>query len=171
MTYFKRTDWGAKVVPRGERMDARQVVGLALHWPGDTQRRETVPEVMAALRGWQELHVAVNRWRDIAYQEAVDQAGNVYRLRGLRVVSAANGDTEPNQRYGAVLLVLGIGEDPSPAMVETLRKVVARQRLIYPRATQLVPHSAIRPEPTACPGDKVRALIASGLLEPRGHRR
>lgn len=166
MTYYRRAQWRARAVAPGQRLDRNAVVGLALHWPGDSVRRETPAEVMAALRSFQTQHVDGNGWRDIAYQEAVDQAGNVYRLRGLRYQSAANGDTDTNERYGAVLLLLAIGEKPSEAMRAAVRRVVTRHRQLFPRSTKLVPHSAIRPDPTDCPGDLVRQLIANGQLEP-----
>lgn len=167
MTYYKRSDWHARIVPRGEALVAREVRGIALHWPGDASRRDDPGEVMAALRAWQSAHIDGEGWRDIAYQEAIDQDGNVYRLRGLRYRSAANGDEVVNAHYGAVLLVLGIGETPSPAMVGATRSRVRRHRELFPASEVVVPHSAIRPDPTACPGDKVRALIAAGEFEPR----
>lgn len=170
MTYVRRPDWGARPARlRVPQLDARHVTGLALHWPGDTTRRASRPQVEAALRAFQAQHIDANGWSDIAYQEAVDQAGNVYRLRGLRYQSAANGDTDVNQRYGAVLLVLAIGEAPSPAMIAAVRRVVTRHRRAFPSSTQIVGHSTIRPEPTACPGDKVRALIQSGAFNPKGN--
>lgn len=165
MTYYRRADWTARPVPAGPRLDTTEVRGLALHWPGDPLHRDSTAEVMSALRAWQAQHIDSNGWRDIAYQEAIDQAGNVYRLRGLRFTSAANGDTSTNAHYGAVLLVLGIGETPSPKMIASTRRRVARHRQLFPRSRELVPHSAIRPQPTDCPGDKVRQLIHDGGFE------
>lgn len=171
MTYHRRSAWGARTARlKVPRLDGRHVVGVALHWPGDSTRRDTVDEVAAALRVWQTQHIDGNAWSDIAYQEAIDQAGNVYRLRGLRYQSAANGDTAVNETYGAVLLVLAIGEKPSEAMIAAVRRVVARHRKAFPRSTRIVPHSAIRPQPTDCPGDQVRALIAAGAFDPKGPR-
>lgn len=165
MTYLNRSAWGARSVAPGTRLDLHRVEGLALHWPGDEVRRETVDAVKVALRAWQTMHIEVNGWRDIAYQAAVDQAGNHYRLRGLRYQSAANGDEDVNDRYGALLLVLGIGERPSAAMVATTRRLVVRHQSIFPRSKGTVPHSAIRPTATACPGDHVRKLITTGAFQ------
>lgn len=167
MTYFRRGAWGARPVPHGTRMDTRRVEGIALHWPGDDVRRESVPEVMAALRAWQRQHIDVNGWRDIAYQEAVDQAGNVYRLRGFAYESAANGDTDTNDRFGALLLVLAIGERPSPQMMSGARRAIRRHQARHERSSLVVPHSAIRPAGTQCPGDLVRQLIKAGEFDPK----
>jgi hypothetical protein len=106
-------------------------------------------------------------WSDIAYQEAVDQAGDYWILRGLGTRSAANGDTDVNTRFGALLLILAPGEKPSPAMIRTVRKRVAAHRRRFPRSRRLVGHGEIRPEPTACPGPAAQRLIESGAFEPR----
>lgn len=169
--YRTRSAWGARSVGTGPTLDRRKVVGIALHYPGDSIKRDTVEEVEAALRSWQRQHIDGNGWRDIAYQEAVDQAGNVYRLRGLSYQSAANGDEDVNERYGALLLVLAVGEKPSRKMVAAVRRRIGRHREKFPQSDQIVPHSLIRPEPTACPGDVVRALIRRGEFEPSKPRR
>lgn len=106
-------------------------------------------------------------WSDIAYQIAVDQAGRAWRLRGLTNRSGANGDETANSLYGAILLIVGSGESPTTALVETTRSVVADFRASYPRGTQIQPHSAVRPDPTDCPGDTIRKLIAAGAFDPR----
>lgn len=163
--YVRRSAWSARSAAQPvPRLEAREVRGLALHWPGDSVKRVTGTEVEEALRAWQRLHIDTNGWSDIAYQEAVDQAGNVYRLRGLRYRSAANGDTATNDAYGAMLLVLAIGERPTDAMVTGVNRVVARHRRIFPRSTEVVPHSQIRPGGTECPGDHVRRLIERGAF-------
>jgi hypothetical protein len=166
-TYLTRQAWGARD-PRGSTaLVARQVEGIALHWPG-TPKPIGKDRVAAALRGWQDDHMdnPKKRWSDIAYQAAVDQWGRAWKLRGLTTKSAANGDQDVNERFGAVLLILADDEVPTPAMIETVRDVIADFRLIFPAGKRIVPHSAIRPEPTDCPGDRVRALITSGRFNP-----
>jgi hypothetical protein len=123
-------------------------------------------DVAEALRGWQAYHMDDRGWSDIAYQVAVDQAGRAWTLRGLLTQSGANGNEEVNEEYGAILLILGTGEDPTPEMIETTRGVVADFRKIYEEGTAIRPHSAVRPDGTDCPGDEVRALIEAGAFEP-----
>ncbi|WP_241995526.1 peptidoglycan recognition family protein [Kribbella sp. VKM Ac-2568] len=122
--------------------------------------------VASALHGWQAYHMDQRGWSDIAYQVAVDQAGRAWTLRGLRTQSGANGDQDLNQKYGAILLVLVTGEQPSAAMKATVRGVVADFRRLYPRGTAIRPHSAVRPDPTDCPGPAARAAIARGDFTP-----
>ena len=168
MTYINRAGWGARHPKAGPgALDRADVKGLALHWPamGRTRLRG-IPEVSAALRGWQEYHMDDKGWSDIAYQEAVDQDGNVYELRGLRTQCAANGDQDVNEHWGAILLVLGEGEQPTDAMIRAVRRRVLAQRDLFPRADKIVGHCHIRPEPTQCPGPIVIDMIVKGVFEP-----
>jgi hypothetical protein len=167
VTYLPRSAWNARP-PRGTvGLDPDAVDGIAVHWPGTTDRHASQADVAAALRGWQDYHMDGRGWSDIAYQVAVDQAGRAWTLRGFGVRSAANGDADVNRRYGALLLVLAVGEAPTAAMLATASEVVRDFRELYPGGTQIRPHSAVRPEGTDCPGDLVRAAIARGDLTPR----
>lgn len=165
--YVTRKEWGARPPNPGPGpLDPDQVVGLAFHWPGLEQPLHGREAVEAALRGWQDFHMDSRGWSDIAYQEAVDQDGNVYGLRGLRTQSGANGDTEANERYGAILLIVAPGETPSPLMVAAVQHRVGRFQDIYPRGHRLATHNDVRPEATACPGPIVTAMIRKGAFQP-----
>jgi len=166
VTYLPRTAWGARPARGSTPLVAAEVDGVALHWPGMAKPLTTQEAVAAALRGWQDYHMDVRGWSDIAYQVAVDQAGRAWTLRGLPTRSAANGDADVNRRYGALLLVLAPGEQPSAAMKATTRGVVADFRRSYPNGTAIQPHSAVRPAGTDCPGDAARAAIARGDFTP-----
>ena len=163
---YSRAEWGARSAAAADPLDPAEVVGIAIHWPAMREPLETFESVAAALRSWQRMHMDDRGYRDIAYQVAVDQQGNRYELRGLHGVSAANGDTIPNRRYGAVLAVLAPGERPSEAMVEALRVVVAYHRAIFPGSRQVVGHQDVRPEPTACPGPILEAMVKAHVFEP-----
>jgi hypothetical protein len=165
--YLSRDAWDARDSEGAQLLDRDEVAGIAVHWPGTTDRHTTQADVAEALRGWQDYHMDGRGWSDIAYQVAVDQAGRAWTLRGLGVRSAANGDADVNRRYGALLLVLAVGEQPSAAMLATARAVVADFRARFPDGQAIRPHSAVRPEGTDCPGDLVRAAIARGDLTPR----
>jgi hypothetical protein len=166
--YITRSEWNAREAEGYTYLKPDRLEGVALHWPGHTTRLGK-DRIAAALRGWQDYHMDDRGWSDIAYQAAVDQWGRVYELRGLTVQSAANGDQDVNQRFGAVLLIVAAGEFPSLEMCNSVRDVVTDFRRVYPRATKIVPHSAVRPEPTACPGDHVRKALRSGLFTPYYH--
>lgn len=170
--YLPRSAWNARPAKGGPGdLTPSRVEGAVIHWPGtgSTKVIHTQAAVASALRGWQDYHMDGRGWSDIAYQVAVDQAGRAWTLRGLRTQSGANGDDDVNERYGAILLVLVTGEEPSEAMKATVREVIADFREIYGQdADAIRPHSAVRPEPTDCPGPAARAAIARGDFTP-GH--
>lgn len=167
MTVYTRADWHARPAGAGPGpLAARNVIGLVFHWPAMTKPVRGVKAVAAALRAWQDYHMDDRGWSDIAYQEAYDQDGNVWILRGLDTQSAANGNEDVNDDYGAVLLILAPGEEPTAAMLTTVRKRVAEHRRLFPNSHQLLGHNQVRPEPTQCPGPIVQALIDAGELEP-----
>lgn len=164
---YSRSEWGARPARGGPGLlYGSTVESIALHWPAMTKPIRGVENVKAALRGWQIFHQDTRGWSDIAYQEAVDQDGNRYVLRGLDVQSGANGDTGTNKANGAVLLILAPGEQPTPAMMKAVRRVVADHRRLFPRSRGVKGHADVRPEPTACPGPIVLGLIRTGAFEP-----
>lgn len=165
MARISRSAWGARPARPGPgRLDPRKVRGMVLHWPAMEKQLRGVKAVSAALRSWQAFHMDDHGWSDIAYQEAIDQDGNSYVLRGLWRQSAANGDSDVNEEFGAILLVLAPGEHPSAAMLRTLRRRIARHREVFPRSRTIYGHNDVRPEPTACPGPIVSDLIERGVI-------
>lgn len=168
MTFYTRSDWGARRANGGPgALSPVRVEGVALHWPAMSKPLRGFDEVSAALRGWQDYHMDGHGWSDIAYQEAFDQDGNVYSLRGLTTQSGANGNQDVNERYGAFLLIVGPGEKPSGAMVRAVQDRVEAFRARFPQGKKIVGHGDIRPDGTACPGPAVNALIRKGVFEPK----
>lgn len=167
MTHYSRTDWGARPARAKYPLDPGDVVGIALHWPGITSRLTTPNAVHRSLQAWQRLHMDARGWSDIAYQVAIDQAGNTYRLRGLRFRSGANGDDDVNRRYGALLLVVAEGEKPTEELIRAVRGRVAAFQERFPHARRVVGHQDVRPEPTACPGPALMRLIEAGAFTPK----
>lgn len=170
MTYNDRASTGMGPRKGGSRFVASQVKGVAVHWNGPPvgagASRGERDAVRSYLRGIQRFHQVDRGWSDVAYNFAVDNAGNVWELRGLDYRSAANGDTVPNQQYVAILCVIGQGQKPTPAMYDGLRTTVKRIRAKYPKATLIKTHNQVRPHPTECPGPDVSAAIRRGDLEP-----
>lgn len=167
--YLPRSAWNARPPNGGPgSLTVSRVKGAVIHWPGTSSKTpiHSKEAVASALRGWQNYHMDNRGWSDIAYQVAVDQTGRAWTLRGLRTQSGANGNAELNEDYGAILLVLIAGEQPSAAMKATVRGVVSDFRKIYPKGTAIRPHSAVRPDGTDCPGPAARAAIASGDFNP-----
>lgn len=170
VVYLPRSEWNARPPNGGPgSLTVSRVQGAVIHWPGTASKTPITSKtaVASALRGWQNYHMDTKGWSDIAYQVAVDNAGRAWTLRGLRTQSGANGNNELNEEYGAILLVLIAGEQPSAAMSATVRGVIADFRELYPKGTLIRPHSAVRPDGTDCPGDAARAAIARGAFTPK----
>lgn len=152
-------------------LDPAKVEGTCYHWPGTTSTigdagRERTADRLEGYRSYHTAKPPVGRgWSDIAYSLGVDQGGRAWSLRGIEHKSAANGTSELNDRFVAVLLLVGPGEQPSPAMLDTARwlrtEVILRR---FPRATRVVGHGQVRPAGTDCPGPAVLGRIASGSL-------
>ncbi len=164
--FLPRSAWTSDPSPGGvATFVASQVEGLAVHWPGGSG---SVPTSKAAtiriLQGELDYHTKVKGWSDIAYNFAVDQEGRVWELRGMRHRSAANGDTDVNTRFVAVTCLIGPRDIPSAKLLQAVRDLRKKMLATYPKATKVVPHSAIRPSPTDCPGDALRAHIADGTF-------
>lgn len=172
MTWVTREEWGARRPKAGPgALAPARVEGVALHWPAMSRPAHGIENVARLLRAWQASHMDSQGWSDIGYQEAIDQDGNVYQLRGLSTQSGANGDQDVNERFGALLLVLAPGEHPTPAMTKAVRRRVAEHRRRFPNSRAVVGHQDVRPEPTACPGPIVMALIRAGAFTPGARRR
>jgi hypothetical protein len=141
----------------------RRPLGLAVHWigpavPPAVERAER-DAVARFLEGVRRFHVSTNGWSDIAYQVAVDQAGREWTCRGFGRRSAANGDAVVNARYGAVVALIGQGQQPTPAMLRGLAHARERFRDRHPTGDKLLTHNDVRPEPTACPGPQLTSWV------------
>lgn len=161
-----RTSW-TTIAADGDPIDPAELIGVALHWPGSKATFGPLPAARVAryLQQVRDYHVTHNGWADIAYQVAVDQTGHVWDCRGITLRSAANGNTTVNARYGAVLFLVGENEPPTDAALEAFRTWRTADWLTaYPRATAVVGHAQVRPDPTECPGPALTALIHAGAL-------
>ena len=176
--YLPRSAWKARTARGSTALVASAVEGAALHWPGMAKPINATGDagkarVASALRGWQNYHMDTRGWSDIAYMIAIDQAGRAWTLRGLNIRSGANGDADVNRRFGAFLLVLAPGEQPSAAMIATTKGVIADFRKRFPKA-RLKPygHQDVRPrnsdgdKTTDCPGPIAEKAITDGKFTP-----
>lgn len=141
---------------------AADLVGVGLHHPGTPGSigTETEAQTAARLEGYRRQHVNVNGWKDIAYNVAVDQRGNIWTLRGVSKQSGANGTTAANRSRGAILLLIGNSETPSQKMIDGALYAARLWDARYSGIKYMNPHSKF--VQTACPGAKVRALLNDG---------
>jgi len=171
-TYLRRADW-TRTAPRKAlaALDPDRLRGFAVHWPGSAAPLGDLTQTQVArrLESYRAMHTAPGGIgtktgaSDIAYQVAIDQEGRVWPLRGVASRSGANGDAGLNALWGAVLLLVGPGEQPSRKLVHAVqdfREDVWLKR--YPKATRVVGHRDLHG--TACPGPLVYELVTRGVF-------
>lgn len=168
VTYFDRSVWThvPRPVAKLTVLDPKQLVGFAVHYTGSTAPLGSTPTLaqsIARLEQERVDHVQGRGWTDLGYQSAIDQAGRVFDCRGVDYRSAANGDQKVNSTHGAVTFLIGVGDQPTPALLAAFRSWRAAVWLArWPRATAVVGHRDLYP--TACPGAAVYQLIRAGQL-------
>ena len=174
MTYLDRSAWTRtpRPVSKLTPLDATRLVGVAVHYTGSTGPLGSTPTLaqsVARLEAERVDHTSrsssdpTKPWTDIAYQVAFDQAGRVFDCRGIDYRSAANGDQDVNSTHGAVTFLIGVGDQPTQALLDAFtswyRAVWLRR---WPNATRIVGHRDLHA--TACPGNAVYQLIRAGTL-------
>jgi hypothetical protein len=171
--WMARSTWTDVERPVKKLVQLVSPSGFAVHWPGPNQKDPPIGDPGPAaigriLEAERQFHVETRGWSDIAYQLAVDQAGRVWDCRGIAWQSAANGDHTVNARWGAITLLLGPHEQPSPAMIEAVqwaRTVLWLPR--YPHAARVVGHKDLHQ--TDCPGPQAYALVTTGRFTQPWH--
>jgi len=166
--YYGRSAWTSapRPVDRLVPLEVAHVRGIAVHHTGRGEPLGSRTCLQQSARRLEEDRLAAVRgrgWTDVAYQVAVDADGRVFDCRGLEHRPQANGNPTANARFGAAMLLLGTGEEPTGAMVEAFRDWRRTRWLArYPQAAAIVGHRDLYP--TACPGDAVHALVRAGTL-------
>ena len=126
VTILPRSAWTKTPNNRPTPLTAASTTSISLHYPAVgkvTLAGESQSKTAQRLEGWRKLHVGPSRgWRDIGYNYAVDQAGRIWFLTGLRQGAHA-GTNAGNQTSVGVLLVLGDNEAPTDAMIAGVRSL------------------------------------------------
>jgi hypothetical protein len=172
--YYQRSAWTDvqrpvdKLVP----LTSSEVLGVAVHYTGSSRplgQTATLALSVRRLEDERAFHTGPppsgRGWSDIAYNVAIDVEGRVFDARGIAYRSAANGDATVNRKYGAVTWLIGVGDTPTPVMVNAFTQWRQEYWLgRYPHATKVVGHRDLYA--TECPGDPAYALVRSGKLTP-----
>lgn len=162
-----RSDWTKARAADAHPVAPGSIDGAALHWNGPPVPISALTDPRVFLEGVRRYHTKTRGWSDIAYNLAVDQTGDVWELRGLDHYSGANGTSYLNQRYIAVLFIIGDGQVPSDDMIAGGRRAIELIQKKYPRAGRIVGHGSIRPGGTACPGPHINEAIRSGAFSQK----
>lgn len=167
---YPRSTWTEFVPSTCSHQDPDTRRGTAVHWPGTTER--LVRDLLARGHGacltyvagveHQHLNDPEYPYCAIEYSYVACPHGHLITGRGKYVRTGANGTTEANVSHGAVLVLVGITEEATPAQLHAVRAAGAVIAPQAPRAYR--PHSAF--VATACPGDKLRGWIDAGARDP-----
>ena len=163
-----RSAWTStpRPVPKLVANDPAQLRGFAVHYTGSAVplgQTATLAQSASRLEAERVEHVDGRGYSDIAYLAAVDEAGRLFDARGALYRCAANGNQVVNTRYGAITVLVGVGDVPTPAAVDAVRWW--RQNVwlpLYPRAVEVVGHRDLWS--TDCPGRPLYDLVRSGAF-------
>lgn len=157
-TIHQRTDWTKRLFRSRVALRFSDVKHVVIHWPG-SKGHLLLAKVAGYLRGWQDWHMDGRGWTDIAYNEAVDQNGDVWILRG----DYRDGATK---NYGgrsySILAVLGTDDTPSDAMLATLADRANAAQARSAAGCRIVGHRDLITT-TECPGDALYGWIHAGM--------
>jgi hypothetical protein len=177
-----RDDWQLPSQPvTGPSFDLLALRYITIHYNGDTRDLDGGDDVYQdsdyaeLLRVMQSSYLET-RGYSLGYNSGIAPDGDEWEIRGLDIRSAANGCTEVNVP-GFAIQVTVTAPDAAPTAEQILgvRQAVARVRAAAqaagnPDHLELNGHRDVRPlcgtGGTACPGDALAGLIASGQLEP-----
>ena len=147
---------------------------VVVHWGGVTVPPVTKAGERSLLRGWQRFHINSRGWRDIAYNYAVGNSGERYRLRGWNPSGATSGDFEgdgipENNEAVAVVWLGGSGGAISAEAYAAMGVIVAEILGAIDVDPELViGHRDVKGN-TTCPGDEWWDWIqAEGWVLPPG---
>ena len=157
-TIIPREDWGAPA-DRSHLPGLSGSAGFGVHYNGPRMVLRRHDDCYAAVAGIRRFHVHTRGWLDIAYNFLACPHGYLFEGRGWDRRSAANGTNEGNGWGHAVMGLLGAGQDPPHEMLAAVSDLARRHDTRYGRVS-LRPHSAFKA--TECPGDPLRAWVASG---------
>jgi hypothetical protein len=178
--YLDRSWWADASWPRGgAQLVAGELhkLGNVCHYPGRASAfgSMTLANLRSNIRGWYLYHVKTRGWADIGYQACVSmttQGPVVVDLRGIGRVPAAHASTSnprANWHGGATLWTIGNTETPHPDLIEAYRHFRTNVWLKrWATATGVTHHRRVPGAQTACAGDKMEALVASGTLRKQG---
>lgn len=122
------------------------------------------------LRNYEAYHVNQRGWRGVAYGWAIGYSGTVYRCRGWNTYGAHKGDLDDdniseNKEGIPVLFIMGGEQEPSPAMLDSFKKLRLYMQADA-RALPILPvfkHKDV--SSTSCPGPNLSALVDQKFWE------
>lgn len=163
-----RSEWTSAPEGFSHPLTAANVKGAVIHYPGDgnVTRKGTSETFSESLfRAYRNYHVNGRGWSDIGYNFGVDHAGRIWSLAGKKKAAHCASAKNPyaNYYYVGILLLVGNDEAPTDEMISAVNWLLKQINSWY-GITEVLPHKGVYGASTACPGNKVTALITSGVI-------
>jgi hypothetical protein len=164
-----RSYWTHTPAPVSALIGMTDVRGIVLHWVHD-EMSDTLPDdapstqVAKIIEGIRIMHVDTLGFSDIGYNAVIDQRGHIWLARPMWARPGVNETAIGNNRYLAVLLMIGQGQKPSPQMIESVREYRARVIRMNPHAGEVLGHNALAD--VECPGDATMKMIKNDTFNP-----
>jgi hypothetical protein len=130
--FVSRSQWGAKAPKAVTKLSPTALAGVAVHWFGSPRAAKSHDGCAALLRSVQNTHMSPgglgtkSGGNDIAYNHAVCPHGHAFTLRGFGVQTGANGDSQSNHDFAAIVYMAGEGDPPPSGEVLALIADVIR---------------------------------------------
>jgi hypothetical protein len=158
-----RADWEAPGYTVAQHTKSRAVRWLdvdrvVVHYTAD---RRAMSDTAQYLRNMQKSYVD-RRGYSLGYSVAVDQQGVSWEIRGTDYMPAAN--IGYNDTTWVILALVDWQDECNPAMVATIRRLVAWVREQTDQNTPVIGHRDIAS--TRCPGDGIYNQIKNRTFEP-----
>jgi hypothetical protein len=129
--FVSRSQWGAKPPKAVTKLSPSALAGVAVHWFGKPRAAKSHDGCASLLRSVQNTHMGPGGLgvkgggNDIAYNHAVCPHGEAFTLRGFGVQTGANGDSESNRDYAAIVYMAGEGDPPpSDEVLQVIADVI-----------------------------------------------
>lgn len=162
MIIHARSEWTRRAPTRTSPLRPGTVRIVDVHWPASAGKIGTDrSRIIAALQGWQRMHMDDKRWSDIAYNVGVDLNGDVWLLRGWDV---QDGGVAGRSDDVTVLAIMGAGDKVTTAMQESILWAMAEHERRRGRRLIRTYHGALKS--TDCPGPALTQWAKAGFPAP-----
>jgi hypothetical protein len=161
MNIQSRASWGARPAESFTAWDPDDLQGIAVHHFAIPRSAATPAGSEALMRAVQNAHMA-GEFSDIAYNHCFDKWGQIFEARGFNRQTGANGNQTVNRTHAAICYMGNSDLDGFPEAAQDAAAWLIKQWFNRGTGLQVLPHQALSPDGTACPGTRAKGWVTSG---------